>query len=537
MNSNKYHIKRALLICLFLLIPSIVLSGSDGGFQNVNSSSKSSVEKINICLEQSIIARENCCWQDSYNFADTALQLANQIGYDQGIAQSKVKLGIYHIITSNYNSALDLLFDALKIFRDLEDLPGQAVVFNALGRLYHNLGSFQKAESYLATSLELKKQVNDSLQIGIAYMNLANLKLDMEEYEQALQMHFNALSIFQNMNDSLNISKEYNNLANAYFETGDIDRALKYHHISIEVKQVIKDYDGLASSYCNIGNIYTDLNEYEKAIDYFNKALTIAKNNIIQYEVNIIFLNMGRAYLFNNNFIQAEKCFNKSLLLSTELNDSLGLAKANMKFAELYFSQSEYNKAIKYCQTANELFSQLDLADRHAESILFLATVYKQKQDMRLAYQYQALYANIKDSLNIIAKNDLIASFEAKNIAENKIQQFEYENLLQEKELSNQKLTIVLLGSFSLILLISMIIILKMRKVISRNYVLLDKANEQFFHIDGALSQDMQNDLFYLSYHFAKISKDQENKEALDTYRKFVDKFNKLKQYIVSEAK
>ena len=535
MNLNKYYIVQALLICLLLSIPSVVLFGNDDVW-DIKLVDKSDIEKVNIYLEQSKVARENYCWQESFDYADKALQLANQIGYNQGIAQAKVKIGIYYIIISDYDTALIQLFEALKLFQDLEDLPGHAVVYNALGRLYHNLGSFQKAEDYLVASLEIKRQVKDSLQLGIAYMNLANLKLDREEYDLALKYHYNSLNIFKNINDSLNISKEYNNLANVFYETGDMEQALKYHNYSIDIKQAIQDYEGLAYSYCNIGSIYADLDELENAVGNFNQALTIAESRDLEQVKNIILLDKGRAYLCSEEYSLASQCFEQSLSLSKKLSDSLGLAKANMKLAEVYFALSENSKAISYGQTAKDLFCRLDLADSYSNSILFLVSVYKEENDLHNAFQYQVLYANIKDSLNILARDNLIASSEAKIKAESKIKQFEYERILQDTELANQKLVIVLLSSFSFILLISLIIILKMRKAINSSHVLLDKANEQFIHIDDTLSQDMQNDLFYLSYHFAKISKDQENKEALDTYRKFVDKFNRLKQYIVSEA-
>ena len=76
------------------------------------------------------------------------------------------ELGLLQQLTSDYPAATATLAEAIGLFRDLGDLPGQAYALNHLGLVQVDLADYPAAAASHRQALELARDAGDQLARG-----------------------------------------------------------------------------------------------------------------------------------------------------------------------------------------------------------------------------------------------------------------------------------------------------------------------------------------------------------------------------------
>ena len=125
----------------------------------------------------------------SLELSRESVELARSINYHSGLAHGLKSLGFCFIRTAKNNEALPLLQEALALFESLNDLKGQAVVYEYLAVIQRNWGDFGSALELLFKALELSEQTafkenagTDHYQIGVTYKYLGNFEKRLIRY-------------------------------------------------------------------------------------------------------------------------------------------------------------------------------------------------------------------------------------------------------------------------------------------------------------------------------------------------------------------
>src|SRR5579859_5340758 len=74
-----------------------------------------------------------------------ALQRAEQIGYFRGQACALRNSGVCRCSLLDYDAALAELLEALRMFREMGDPAGEAIVLNSIGKIHFRLNSYPDA--------------------------------------------------------------------------------------------------------------------------------------------------------------------------------------------------------------------------------------------------------------------------------------------------------------------------------------------------------------------------------------------------------
>ncbi|MBC7874786.1 MAG: tetratricopeptide repeat protein, partial [Ferruginibacter sp.] len=315
---------------------------------------------------------------------------ARNINYAKGIAEGARSLGFCYVRLSKNDDAQPLLQESLSLFQSLNDLRGQATVYEYLAIVQRNWGDFGAALKLLYKGLELSQQtafrINEAFtqyQIGVTYKYLGN-------FEKALDHLFKSLSIHREDNNRLYQSYPINIIGSIYFENGDHTRALEYYKEGLKSRQDSGDKLGEAGSLDNLATTFLKLKDYPQAIEYCTQSLAISKNTGDKRSEANALQHLAEIYEKTGNAEQAEKFSNESLQIRKGTGDKKGEAEILLFLARLYKDQPGK-------EAEHKVIEWLDGALRISEEIKAMALV----SETRLAqYNYNKQHENFKEAVH-----------------------------------------------------------------------------------------------------------------------------------------
>ena len=235
-----------------------------------------------------------------------------------------------------YQEAIDLHQQALRIRIELEDLGGQAEIYNNIGYVLKNLGSFYKdrnqkqqaaktwteAEKYLNKALQIREAEGDKAGVMEVYNGLADIRRRRHRYEEALVFTNKYLQIAREIQDAKFQQNGLKDLARIYYKLGAYKKAYDFR----------KKYDQLRYQRFNEEKIK---NEERREIAYSDrkKQIEIEKQqaelkirdaqlktaSTIQYSLlagAVLFVLIALILYNRNNLIKKEKQRSERLLLN-----------------------------------------------------------------------------------------------------------------------------------------------------------------------------------------------------------------------------
>ncbi|MBI4931642.1 MAG: sensor histidine kinase [Bacteroidetes bacterium] len=346
------------------------------------------------------------CWEyqtaDNYDtalhYGNFALQLAKQLNFHKGIANTYNNIGIIYSIQGNYTKALENCFASLKIREETGDKKSIAGSYNDIGLIYRNQGNYTKAlENYLA-SLKIREETGDKKNIAASYNNIGLIYRNQSNYAMALENYFASLKIYKEFSNKAGIAASYINIGEIYRSQGNYAMALENYFASLKIYKEIGNKTGIASSYNNIGEIYRNQGNYTKALGNYFTSLKI-------YE---------------------------------EIDNKEGIATSYINIGSTYMEKKNYAEATTYLLNSLQLFKEVEVKDGMMEAYQRLSEVNEKMNDYKNAHTYYQLYSQIKDSIFNEESSKQITEMQTKYETEKKEKQIQLLN--KENEVKGERL-------------------------------------------------------------------------------------------------
>jgi signal transduction histidine kinase len=287
--------------------------------------------------------------------ARKALELAQTLKFRKGEAQAHLTFGEYHRVSGNFPEALQHLFTALRVGREIRDpsIEGGSLTF-----------------------------------IGIAYIGL-------EEFRTALGYLFQAYEINKNRSEVNILAFGLINIGAAYQQLNMLDSALIYQNMAWEVGKNMPMRAGIAFMLREKGIIYALQHKYDSALYYYRYALTVS-NDI---------LNVGRIYsrmaMLYEQADQPDSVYHYARLalsrgqLSLQKQTMLEAGKLLTKF---FMKRHQLDSVIKYQELSmslqDSLFGREQLRKIQLLAIEEQQRVHEAEQSRQQIEQEQIQYRN-----------------------------------------------------------------------------------------------------------------------------------------------
>lgn len=281
----------------------------------------------------------------SIDYATEAQVIAEEIGFDKGLALALKYHGMAYYVQADYFNTINLWIESLEVFKRIGDLNGQANMLNNIGAIYFNQGLDVKAIEYYLESLRAAEKVGNKLRILTALVNIGGVYSNKPEtHNKALEYYHQALPLCLELNDPSAIGTATVNMGQIFLEAEKYDSALYYFQRSFEAFRTIESKD-VAYTLNYIGAVYAGKKDYITALNYQKQALEIAKEKNAKLEMTHSLLGMAQTYEMMKDTASALKVFREAASIASEINANTQLAPILEGMSRSYATLSMYQKA------------------------------------------------------------------------------------------------------------------------------------------------------------------------------------------------
>jgi AraC-like DNA-binding protein len=370
------------------------------------------VEKVDILIK--------LCQASLFNSLDKAKQhnnnalvLAKTIGYKSGILEATYNGAYLLFIEGDFNNSMKLVKDLEGISYYKDHLKTYADVNTLKSDIYTERGEYDLA---LETGLKLldkaEKEQNEYLQMK-ANASLSHYYLRVGNYSKALSHCLKGLHFIIKFRKIEKFFPKIDEIARMSSKLNDTKGALEAYGFFEEMeKKMLSAGSYIKSSVnMNMAVLYVSNGEYEKADTYLSKALDINYKNKYKFRIPRALIVRADLYLKMKDTTNAILAYEKSLVAAEDIN-AFDVIKSNSNI---------------------------------------LAELYKNKGDLSKAYEYEALFNAVKDSLFNNEKEQKIIILEAKRSIKEVTQKKKILELENKAQKARYKIIMVILAFLILI--------------------------------------------------------------------------------------
>ncbi len=306
----------------------------------------------------------------------------------QAEADRLLEQGIQQWQASQYQESLQLLQQALTLFRELKDQPKQVKTLRNLGNVYYLQSNYDQAVFYYQQSLELARKIQDREGEAGALGNLGVVAAGSGDYRKAGQYYEQALPIYRQVNDRLGEGQTLGNLGEVAYGLGDYPKAIAYLQQTLAIARELKDRQLEANTLGTLGVVYYSLSDYSKAIEYNQQQLTTARNLKDRHGEAAALNNIANSYHAQGDYGTAIAFHEQRLVISREIGDRIGEAQSLKNLSSIYYDLGNYSEAIQ--KAFDSLAIARAIKNRAAEASVMtnIGNLYLFLQDYPKAIEY-----------------------------------------------------------------------------------------------------------------------------------------------------
>ena len=357
-----------------------------------------------------------------------------------------------------------------------------------LGTIYFQQGNPVRSTELYNRSVDISKELNDSLLISKGILNLGMIYNNQGKYEEAINNYITAIKIFEHLHDNKGIAICHLSIGNILRKQNTLEKAIVNYNKALEIFKKMKDERGECACYNNLGISYSELNDYNKALSFYNLALGIYQKNKDQSSTAMLYSNISTLYQYQKNYDKATDYILKSLEINKKKKNKRNLIGSYLNLASVYITRinedstitntqrKKYiSNTIQYAEKGFELADSMQLIMEKVAASKILKDIYPVSGNYKKAYEMADIVIQLNDSLYNKEKTKIIADVETKYETGKKEDQIYHQKLeLQEQqlELRNARL---LRNSLTVVIILLMIVTL----LVYRNYRQKQRANRE----------------------------------------------------------
>ncbi len=389
--------------------------------------------KVNSIIDLSqIICRSDP--NQSIEFAIKAMELAEKLNYQKGVAYALKYIGMGYYFQGDYIQTINFWQQSLNIFELMGDKQGESNMLNNLGAINNNEGDDSRALELYLNSLKVSEEIGDTLRIVTAMINIGLV------YLKKPNTH---------------------------------NKALEYYLKALPLSEKINDLDAIGTAAVNLGEIYYENEDYTIALSYFEKSLNAYKNSS-SGNVPYTIINIGKVYAKKGEFETAIKFQIEAYEMAKKLDAKLEMAQSLLGLADTYLLKEDYKMALTSYEEAKSIATEIGLNYELRDSYKGLAQTFAHQLNYKNAYKYQSLLTDIKDTLFNISNEKRIGLIQLNYDIDKK--QGEIDLLTKDKEI--QALAMEKQRAIKNAFLAGLVLVFIIAFIIFRNYLAKVKINK-----------------------------------------------------------
>ena len=241
-----------------------------------------------LCTKISQLFYKNSQLETAIQYAEQALEYAQQLGNDSWQADSIIQLAQYKRENKETHLALALLMNATGAYQLSSHPVDLARLHLEIGKTYQQLRRYDDAQTYLTAAYELFRREQSPYLERVALLSLSELYLQQHKVDQSINLLEQMLSLPTPEQKPLETSI-YRLLSVAYEESGQYDRALINYKLYVNSQ---KGDDNPTTETVpeqnDFFNNYTRMNQAQQLDDLQNDKKQLEKELSWYFKVGLI---------------------------------------------------------------------------------------------------------------------------------------------------------------------------------------------------------------------------------------------------------
>ncbi|MCC5660442.1 CHAT domain-containing protein [Nostoc sp. XA010] len=221
--------------------------------------------------------------------------------------------------SGNFTKAVELLQQAVQVYKQQEESIRLAATLSNLSLAYQQLGAWNQAQQAITESLNLLKvqDENQNLQIFAQSLDIqGRLQLTMGQAEAALATWRQTEKIYRQANNQSGVVRSLINQAQAWQTQGFYPRALKtLDHVSQTLKSQPDSIEKTVSLR-SLGNALLVVGDLEKSLQALEESLTIARNLQSSVDIGASLFSLGNNALKQQDKLKAIAFYQQTVAAS-----------------------------------------------------------------------------------------------------------------------------------------------------------------------------------------------------------------------------
>ncbi|HEY8908940.1 MAG TPA: tetratricopeptide repeat protein [Desulfosporosinus sp.] len=281
---------------------------------------------------------------------------------------------------------------------------------------------YLEAEKHYAQGLIKANQLTVPEIVAFTLRLLATVRVRLENLELAEQDFKEALRICQEIGNAKGMAEAWAGLASVSVKKGMLQEASREYEQAISVYPSSSPPLRLGMLFADLGQVYASLEDWNMAKRAYTQAQELCRTNEFpkgEAELDVL---LGELHFRQGRKTEAAKNLKHACQIFIQLSDGVSLANTLQYLALLYFDQNEMRLAFECQQRAVALSLRFEIRDFFSESCYFLSKIvqvlenyeeamyylqlsirFYTKQDSDLALRYQCmagLYSLLMDYSN-----------------------------------------------------------------------------------------------------------------------------------------
>lgn len=331
----------------------------------------------------------------------------------------------------------------------------------------------QRAFPYARQARDLSRILGYDKGTGIALENLAWIHYRRGDYSKAFELSTEALRIFESLHDLAGVARCFNHIAAFQYEQKNFNGAIENFKRAHQMSSKTSDQATTARSLTNIAFSFLSLDQLDSTELYASRALTLSQKISNRYLIGTALRSLGDVAMKRKDYASALSKYEAVLATASSIKNTFLEASVRHRIGKLNYEQKQYDVALRYLMQALDLATRYHHQDEIERTCKLIVEVYKQKDDLKKAFEFQSRYVQIHDSLSDQRSNEQVALMQARfdsEIKETKIELLTKEAQLKQEEINSQRVWMYFyIGSLSLFMLLAVVLLY--------NYHLNRKAN------------------------------------------------------------
>ncbi|MCW3081969.1 tetratricopeptide repeat protein [Segetibacter sp.] len=307
------------------------------------------------------------------------------------LANAKLKL-------QQYDSAFYYLQLAIRKGKQRKDTVFLPVLYETYHNAYYELGDYKTSLQYAlmaAEGYEVSEDPAIKNQAKFAFIAAGRIFRELGQYDKAIYYFEKAYDKAKQSSKILSVINALLNIATVYTLENKLEESKKIYDTVIVLDKDYLNHENSMYAHEGLGQIEIQQKNYNEAIKHFKKALKYAEEKSLINHRNNLLTGLGKALFLRRDYAEAESILTQSLGLSNAANDLKNIQASYAVLSQLKKEQGNYDQALRYFELSQQYKDSLINTERFRITNN-LETLYRTQYKENQILQLQSENANDK---------------------------------------------------------------------------------------------------------------------------------------------